>query len=454
MGKLWQKHYTLNSLIEQFTVGEDYLLDRKLVRADCLGSLGHASMLREQGLLSAEDHDAVARGLKEIIGLAEKGKFPISPTDEDCHTAIENYLTENYGEPGKRIHTGRSRNDQVMTALRLYLKDYLHVFMREVLDLAENLFDFAERYSGVPMPGRTHMQSGMPSSVGLWAAAVGETLLDDLILADAAYRLNDRSPLGSAASYGVPLPVDRESAAEKLGFESIQNNVLSVNNSRGKAEAAVLDALDQTALTLSKAAQDLILFSLPEFGYFTLPDELCSGSSIMPQKKNPDVLELTRAKAVVLGGYASTVKATVRNLPSGYNRDFQETKGPLMRGADLALLTVEVMDLTFTNLEVNEDRLLEGFTPDIFATDYALELVREGSSFRDAYREVAADLKGLEGRDPKEAITRRTATGTPGNLNLGFGRKAIADFRRELAGRTARLERAQKGLLGFSFPLY
>jgi argininosuccinate lyase len=454
MGKLWQKHYTLNSLIERFTVGEDYLLDRKLVPADCFGSLGHASMLHGRGLISREDYEAVTRGLVRIVELARKGEFPISPSDEDCHTAIENYLTENYGEPGKRIHTGRSRNDQVMTALRLFIKDFLHVFMKEVLDLSENLFDFADRYSAVPMPGRTHMQSGMPSSVGLWAASIGEALLDDLVLVDAAYRLNDRSPLGSAASYGVPLPVDREAAAEKLGFESIQNNVLSVANSRGKAEAAVLDALDQSTLTLSKAAQDLILFSLPEFGYFTLPDELCSGSSIMPQKKNPDVLELIRAKAAVLGGYASTVKATVRNLPSGYNRDFQETKGPLMRGTDLALLCVEVMDLTFSNLGVNEDRLDAGFTPDIFATDYALELVREGRNFRDAYRAVAADLKSLEGRDPKEAIRRRTATGTPGNLNLESGRNRAAALRDDLDRRVERFKGVKKELFGFSFPLY
>ena len=454
MGKLWQKHYTLNSLIERFTVGEDYLLDRKLVPADCFGSLGHASMLHGRDLISGEDYEAVARGLTEIVELAGKGDFPISPSDEDCHTAIENYLTDKFGEPGKRIHTGRSRNDQVMTALRLYIKDFLHIYMKELLDLAENLFDFAARHAEVPMPGRTHMQSGMPSSVGLWAASVGEALLDDLVLVDAAYRLNDRSPLGSAASYGVPLPVDRELAARRLGFESIQNNVLSVANSRGKSEAAVLDALDQTALTLSKAAQDLILFSLPEFGYFTLPDELCSGSSIMPQKKNPDVLELIRAKAAVLGGYASTVKATVRNLPSGYNRDFQETKGPLMRGTDLALLCVEVMDLTFSNLGVNEQRLIDGFTPDIFATDYALELVREGKSFRDAYRAVAGDIHNLEGREPKEAIGRRTATGTPGNLNLDFGRFQAADLRNVLGERVSRLEQAQKDLFGFSFSLY
>ncbi|MFW5747794.1 MAG: lyase family protein, partial [bacterium] len=240
MGKLWQKHYTLNSLIERFTVGEDYLLDRKLVPADCFGSLGHASMLHEKDLISGADYEAVTKGLTEIVKLAGKGDFPISPSDEDCHTAIENYLTEKFGEPGKRIHTGRSRNDQVMTALRLYIKDFLHIFMKELLDLAENLFDFAGRHASVPMPGRTHMQSGMPSSVGLWAASVGEALLDDLVLVDAAYRLNDRSPLGSAASYGVPLPVDREFAARKLGFEAIQNNVLSVANSRGKSEAAVL----------------------------------------------------------------------------------------------------------------------------------------------------------------------------------------------------------------------
>jgi argininosuccinate lyase len=264
----------------------------------------------------------------------------------------------------------------------------------------------------------------MPSSVGLWAAAYAEELLDDLSLARGAFELLDCSPLGSAASYGVPLELDREMVAELLGFSRVQNNVLYVNNSRGKLESIALEAVEHAALTLSRIAQDLILFSLPEFGYFTLPPELCSGSSIMPQKKNPDGLELVRARSAVISAHLLAMKAVLRALPSGYNRDLQETKGPYFRGCEEGLGCVRIMDLTIEKLVVNDSALRAAFPPGIFATDRALELVREGVPFREAYRQVGRSLDSLARRDPQEAIARRVSTGAPGNLRLDVPRKA------------------------------
>ena len=269
----------------------------------------------------------------------------------------------------------------------------------------------------------------MPSSVGLWAGAYAEELLDDASLCRSAFTLLDCCPLGSAASYGVPLPLDRELVADLLGFSRVQNNVLYANNSRGKFESIALESVEQVALTLSKIAQDLILFSLPELGYFTLPQELCSGSSIMPQKKNPDGLELVRAKSAAISADVIAIKGTIRALTSGYNRDFQETKGPFFRGCEQGLGCVRIMDLTIEKLTVNVDRLRAAFTPDIFATDRALELVSEGMPFRDAYRMVGRELESLGTRDPVQAIGLKKSTGSTGNLNLDTPRSNLAEHR-------------------------
>ena len=376
------------------------------------------------------------------------GSFRVLRSDEDCHTAIENRLTERLGEAGKKIHTGRSRNDQVLTALRVYGRSRLELIRGGVLGLVDDLTVFAQTHQNVPMPGRTHLQTGMPSSVGLWASAWAEELLDTLVLADAAYRLIDRSPLGFAASYGVPLPLDREYSAGLMGFAGVHRNVLAASHSRGKGEAAVLDVLDQIGLTLSRMAQDLILFSLPEFGYFRLPAELCTGSSIMPQKRNPDALELTRAKSATLSAWATQVKNILRSQPSGYNRDLQETKEPYFRGLDLAAEMVAIMGLTIRQLEVVPGALEKAFTPDIFATDAAYELVRSGQSFRDAYRQVGLNLDELVGRDPRKTIADRTHTGAAGNLGLDALRADTEVRRQSCAADRARMEDAFVALAG------
>lgn len=421
MGKLWQKGYTLDSLMEQFTVGSDYLLDRNLVVADCLASIAHARTLQRIGLLSHTELDSLEHALGEIIALHEQDEFTISVSDEDCHTAIEAYLTKRVGDAGKKIHTGRSRNDQVQTALRLWMRELSVQMAHQTSSLAKDLFALAVKHEMVPMPGRTHMQLAMPSSVGLWAASFAEQLLDEARHLLHLNGLLDQSPLGSAASYGTPLPLDRSFSAEQMGFSKVQNNVLYANNSRGKFEAMLLDGCDYVTLTASKLAQDLMLFSLPEFGYFSLPKELCTGSSIMPQKKNPDGLELTRSRSAVVSSCSERVKSIIRSLPSGYNRDFQDTKEPLFTGTKTALLVVRVMRLMVQQLKVNEEALDRGCASELYATDEVLKRLASGGSFRDVYREVGMDLESVSLYDPVETIRNRTSEGTTGNLGLKRG---------------------------------
>ena len=412
--KLWDKNEPLEQLIERFTVGDDFRLDAALVAADCAASLAHATMLAGIGVLSAAELGELRAALLEALALAERNRFTIAPADEDGHTALEKFLTARTAAGGK-IHTGRSRNDQVMAALRLYGREALVELQRALLDLAATLLAFARRHQQVAMPGRTHSQVAMPSSLGLWAAAFAEELLDDLALIAPCYRLTNRSPLGSAAGYGVPLPLDREQVAALLGFDAPIHNVLAAGNSRGKLEAATLDALDQAALTLSRLAQDLILFSLPELGYVALPVELCTGSSIMPHKRNPDGLELVRARAATVSGHAAAVKGIVRNLPSGYHRDLQETKRPYLEALEIVLGQARVMRLTIERLQVNEAAVARALTPELFTTDAAFALVRQGTAFRDAYRQTATALQqaaggGAAGYAPGTGIAAAGAT--------------------------------------------
>ena len=454
MAKLWQKNYELDALVEKFTVGEDYQLDKHLLNADCVASTAHAVMLESIGIINKEELASLRKGLAEIIRKNEAGDFPITQADEDGHTAIENYLTTQIGEAGKKIHTGRSRNDQVIAATRLYARGFLFEFMHVCLELVNSLLAFADKHKNVPMPGRTHMQIAMPSSVGLWAGAYLEQILDDLLLVQTAYNINNQCPLGSAASYGVPLPLNREMVADLLGFAKVQNNVLYANNSRGKIESIILDAVEQVAITLSKMAQDLILFSMPEFRYFTLPDKLCSGSSIMPQKKNPCGLELLRAKTSTLSACTLQIKNIIKALPSGYNRDFQETKEPFIRGINTALNCVKIMNLTICEIKVNEEKLVAGFIPEIYATDAALELVAKGMPFRDAYKEIGLNLDKLKAMDPYTAIINKTHTGAPGNLRLDKAGHDAEQIRRFLSLQEEEINKKINRLMGFEVKLF
>src|SRR3989339_490709 len=360
--KLWQKNYEINREIEKFTVGDDYLIDQNLVEADALGSIAHAKMLNKIGILSSAEFKKLKKSLLKIIKLNAKGQFKIKPEQEDVHTAVENYVAKKLGSTGEKIHTARSRNDQVLVDLRLYSKKELIEIELALLELCRTLLAFAEKNKKIPMVGRTNFQKAMPSSVGLWAGAFAESLLDDLELIEEAYELNDQCPLGSAASYGANLNIDRAFVSDLLGFAKVQNNVLYANNSRGKFESVILSALSQVMLDLGKFSTDLILFSTPEFGYFEIPLELCTGSSLMPQKKNPDVLESIRAKCSVLLSYGFQCKEIIKSLPSGYNRDFSLTKEPLIKGMEIALSSLKITNLVVKNLKVNKNNLLKGFT--------------------------------------------------------------------------------------------
>ncbi len=386
--KLWNQ-YELNKEIEDFTVGEDYSLDQALVKYDCLGSIAHTEMLGRAGILTAKEVGAISKELKKIIALAEKGEFRILKAEEDCHTAIENYLTKKLGEVGKKVHTARSRNDQVLTALRLYYRDRLKICQDLIRDLNKELKRFVKQYGKIKIPGYTHARRAMPSSVAIWANSFIEAMNDNLKLIGWSAELINQSPLGTGAGYGVPIEIDREYSSKLLGFGRVQENPLYVQNSRGKFESTVLHALSQIMFDLNKMSSDLITFSMPEFGYFEIPEYLCTGSSIMPHKRNPDVLELLRAKYYHMVSLESRIKTIIGNLISGYNRDFQLTKQPVMEGFDIVTRSLSIMKLVIQNLKVNEERCKTGLTPEIYATKEVYDLVKKGLPFREAYKKVS-----------------------------------------------------------------
>ncbi len=386
--KLWNKGTAVDQRIIDFTVGEDYRLDLKLLKYDCQASIAHAEMLRKIDVLSAKEVKALTRELRHIAKLAEAGKFEIGKDQEDGHTAIENYLTEKLGEAGKKIHTARSRNDQVLTALRLFYKDELRDCSKSIRQLTKSIKSFVKRYDPISIPGFTHTRKAMPSTVGMWAGALSDAMADNRRLLNVARELVDQSPLGTGAGYGVPLKIDRKFTAKRLGFARVQENPIYAQNSRGKFESTILHALTQIMADLNKISTDLILFSLPEFGFFELPADLCTGSSIMPQKQNPDVLELVRSHYHTLLGYEVEIKSRMANLISGYHRDLQLSKAPVMRGLQIAQDCLAMITLVFEKLRVNESNCQNAMTEELFATAEAYKLVQKGMPFRDAYREV------------------------------------------------------------------
>jgi len=428
MTKLWQKDYELDALIEQFTVGNDPLLDQKLVVYDCMGSIAHAQMLQRIGILTEQECALLKKSLQEIIKQAQAGNFIIEQADEDVHTAVEQYLTKQLGDLGKKIHTARSRNDQVALDMRLYLRDELLSTTQEVVKASQQLLAQANTYKDVPIPGRTHFQRAMPSSLGLLFGAYAESLLDTVILLQAAYELIDQSPLGSAAGYGVMLPIDRQLVADLLGFAKVQNNVVYVSNSRGKMESVVMQALAQLMVDLSKLSADLIMLSMPEFGYIEIPKELCSGSSLMPQKRNPCALELVRAKSAGVISELMQVFMIIRGLPSGYHRDFQETKEPCMRSCTTTAQALQIITHTIGKIKVNKQACIASFSSELFATDQALLLAQQGIPFRDAYKQVGLSLDNVALEDPVANIQQKTHQGASGNLNLALSEARCTQY--------------------------
>lgn len=389
--KLWEKGYRLNRQVEDFTVGDDYILDQKLTKYDALASIAHAKMLGKVGILNKDEVQKLVIELNSIIELDKQGKFKIVKEQEDCHTAIENHLTKELGDLGKKIHTARSRNDQVLTALRLYYKEELNDCKELVNGLIAAIKRFTGKYGKIELPGYTHTRKAMPSSISMWGNAFIDSMQDNLKAVNFALELIDQSPLGTGAGYGIPLKIDRDYTAKLLGFKKSQKNPIYTQNSRGKFESTILHALTQIMFDLNKIATDLILFSMPEFGYFELPEEFCTGSSIMPQKKNPDVLELLRAKYHILVSYEIQIKNITSNLISGYNRDLQLTKGPMMKGLEMTKQSLAIMTLIFTDLKGNKENCSRALTKDIYAAEKVYALVKRGMPFREAFKTISEE---------------------------------------------------------------
>jgi len=389
MSRLWDKGLPLDERVLRYTAGEDHSLDARLVSYDVRGSIAHAEMLAAVELISDADCAAICDGLKSLEQGFDAGEWQISLEDEDVHTALESRLTALIGAAGGRLHLGRSRNDQVLTALRLYLRDAALDLATKVEHLQSSLADLAGRQGDVEIPGYTHMQQAMPSSVALWCGGFNEGFADAAVALQTTYKRINKNPLGSAAGYGTPgLPIDREMTTKKLGFDTTQTPVTAVQLSRGKVESALLFEITLLMQDLSRMASDLLMFYTQEFAYVTLAAEVTTGSSIMPQKRNPDVLELLRASSATAQACLDESLMITAKLPSGYHRDLQRLKSPLFRSVDLAIDSVDIMAYLLEGLEFRPENI--ELDAGIFATEQAYKLVTDnGVPFRDAYREVA-----------------------------------------------------------------
>ena len=390
MSRLWDKGLPLDARVLRYTAGEDHVLDTRLVHYDVLGSIAHVEMLAATGLLGEADGTAICDGLRQLAAEFAAGEWAISLEDEDAHTALESRLIANIGAAGARMHLGRSRNDQVLTALRLYLRDAAVDLSERIDGLRTALGGVSQRQGELPLPGYTHMQHAMPSSVALWCGGFDEAFADIVTGLQAVRRRINKNPLGSAAGYGTPgLPIDRDLTTRKLGFDVTQNPVTAVQLSRGKAESALLFEITLLTQDLARMASDLLLFYTQEFAYIELPAEVTTGSSIMPQKRNPDVLELIRAAAATTQACLDEALLITAKLPSGYQRDLQRLKAPLFRGIDLAIESVDIMAYVLDGVQFLAGNIR--LDPGIYAAEEANRIVREeGVPFRDAYRRVAA----------------------------------------------------------------
>jgi argininosuccinate lyase len=393
MTRLWEKGLPLAERVLRYTAGEDHLLDARLVSYDVSGSTAHAEMLAATGLISEEDCAAIRDGLAALEESFDAGDWQITLEDEDVHTALESRLTQAIGDAGARLHLGRSRNDQVLTALRLYLRDAAGDIAGRVEKLRESIASLSSRQGEVTLPGYTHMQHAMPSSVALWCGGFDEALADAVDGLGAAKRRVNKNPLGSAAGYGTPgLPLDRTLTTKKLGFDETQLPVTAAQLSRGKGESTLLFEITLLLQDLGRMATDLLLFYTQEFAYISLAADVTTGSSIMPQKRNPDVLELLRASSATAQACLDESLMITAKLQSGYQRDLQRLKGPLFRGIDLAIDSVDIMAYLLDGLSFLPENIT--LDPGSYATEEAYKLVtEEGIPFRDAYRQVAEKYK-------------------------------------------------------------
>ena len=415
--KIWQKKGTkVRDHIDQFTVGDDREWDMRLAPYDIIASKAHAQMLGKVGLLTATEADQLTQGLDDLLKDVEKGTFTISEVFEDVHSKIEFELTEKYGDVGKKIHTARSRNDQVLVAMQLFLKDEI----QEIKQLIKALFDqyllLADKHKDQLLPGYTHLQIAMPSSFGLWFSAYAEMLADDLLLLNAVNTICDQNPLGSAAGYGSSFPIDRDDTTAALGFKTLKFNVVAAQMSRGKLEKNLAQAIGSLAGTISRFSMDVCLYMSQNFDFISFPDDITTGSSIMPHKKNPDVFELIRGKCNKLQALPNELALMSTNLPSGYHREMQLFKGPIIQAIDDIKACLSMTISSIKEVQVRGDILSDEKYTHVFSVDALHELIQQGVPFRDAYVQIGEDISKGEFVPPKMA--KHTHSGSSGNLEL------------------------------------
>lgn len=442
--KLWEKNVQVNAEIDRFTVGRDREMDMYLAKYDVLGSMAHITMLESIGLLTADELKILLEELKKIYASVERGEFVIEDGVEDVHSQVELMLTRRLGDVGKKIHSGRSRNDQVLVDLKLFIRAQLKSVAEAVERLFHVLISQSNRYKDVLMPGYTHLQIAMPSSFGLWFGAYAESLVDDMVFLQAAYKVCNRNPLGSAAGYGSSFPLDREMTTRLLGFDSMNYNVVYAQMGRGKVERNVSFALASIAGTLSKMAFDACMFSCQNFGFVKLPDECTTGSSIMPHKKNPDVFELTRAKCNKIQTLPQQIMMIMNNLPSGYFRDLQIIKEVFLPAFEELEDCLQMATYIMDKVKINEHILDDDKYLYMFSVEEVNRLAAEGMPFRDAYKKVGLDIEA--GKFTHEKTVHHTHAGSIGNLCNDkieeLMQQAVSGFNFE------KVEEAEKALLG------
>jgi len=424
--KLWQKDKTSLKEVEQFTVGNDRNLDIHLAPFDVLGSLAHIKMLETVGLLAKEELGLLEKELKNIYRQIAEGKFTLTDGVEDIHSQIELMLTEKLGDFGKRIHSARSRNDQVLVDLKLYMRSEIERTVSAIKELFDLLMEQSEKYKTHLLPGYTHLQLAMPSSFGLWFGAYAESLADDMITLEAAYRVVNKNPLGSAAGYGSSFPINRQLTTELLGFDDMNYNVVYAQMGRGKTERIVASALANIAATLSKLSMDACLYLNQNFGFISFPDELTTGSSIMPHKKNPDVFELIRSHCNRIQALPNEIMLITTNLPSGYHRDLQLIKEHIIPAFENLQACLQMTGLMLGNIRVKKDILKEEKYAFLFSVEEVNKLVMQGMPFRDAYKKVGLDIG--QGKFSHSVSPEHTHEGSIGNLCNDRIRNAMDDI--------------------------
>lgn len=412
--KLWNKGYTIENAVEKFTVGNDRVLDLEIAKHDMIASKAHANMLAEIGILTKEESKALVNEIDNLLATVEGGSFTIEDSFEDVHSKIEYELTQKLGDTGKKIHTGRSRNDQVLVALHLYLKEQIKAFKIDVQKLFEKLMELSEQYKEVLIPGYTHMQVAMPSSIGLWLGGYAELLVDDLHMLNAAYKIADQNPLGSGAGYGSSIPLNRTQATKEMGLATLKYNSIAAQMSRGKLEKSVSYSMASVASTVARLAMDVTLYMNENHGFISFPKELTTGSSIMPHKKNPDVFELVRAKCNKIQALPTELTLITNNLPTGYHRDYQLLKDSLFPAIASLTDCLDISEFMFSYLEVNASVIDQPKYDMLFSVENVNALVNQGVPFREAYQQVGKEIE--DGTFKPLRNPMHTHEGSIGNL--------------------------------------